>query len=546
MMLPGLLDSTIKISLIVVVALAAAAALRRRSAALRHAVLAAAVVCAAATPILQVILPSWEMRTAREPITVPATLAAPPAVAGPHTPSRPPRMAAIGHLVGPIWMSGAALSLCVLGVGLARLASIASRARLVVDPRWTAVVDDVARRYGIGTRVLLLQSDHPTLLVTWGLVRPKVMLPHVARDWTDDRARIVISHELAHIQRRDWLTQMASEVLRSICWFNPLLWIAGRRLRSESEHACDDAVLSLGVDGTEYAAALVDLARTFSAYRRLWQPGSPAPAMARPSSLERRIRAMLNGRLNRTPITRSACAAIVIALLAVTLPLAGFGAAAQSGSATFSGSLVDEMGRIVPDVPMVLTHAATGATFETRSDESGRFQFGALPAGAYDLNAEKPAFVPHYRVTLPAGENVRRDVTLLLASLEETVSVSDDADAQRPPLFQRWQAYVSEPGTDACSQSPIGGCVVQPVKLGNAQPQYPPNLHGTGKGATVVLRARIGTDGFMKRVQVAAPADPDFAQPALDAVSQWQFTTTRLDGVAVEVPMRVTVHFGRN
>ena len=137
----------------------------------------------------------------------------------------------------------------------------------------------------------LLQSTHPSLLVTWGLARPKVILPAAADAWTDARARVVLSHELAHIRRGDWIVQLSAELLRAFYWFNPLLWIACRRLRLESEHACDDEVMSRGVEGTDYATHLIELARALNQRRHMW---FPAPAMARPSSLERRVRAMLN------------------------------------------------------------------------------------------------------------------------------------------------------------------------------------------------------------------------------------------------------------
>ena len=99
--------------------------------------------------------------------------------------------------------------------------------------------------------MLLLQSDHPALLVTWGLVWPKVILPRAAREWSRDRVRIVLCHELAHIRRGDWILQIAAQLVRCVYWFNPLVWMACARLRLESEQACDDRVLNLGVERTE-------------------------------------------------------------------------------------------------------------------------------------------------------------------------------------------------------------------------------------------------------------------------------------------------------
>jgi beta-lactamase regulating signal transducer with metallopeptidase domain len=99
-----------------------------------------------------------------------------------------------------------------------------------------------------------------------------VILPSPASEWSDARARIVLSHELAHIGRGDWSLQMVAEALRAFHWFNPILWIVCRRLRLESEHACDDEVMRRGVAGTDYATHLVELARSLRQRRQLWLP----------------------------------------------------------------------------------------------------------------------------------------------------------------------------------------------------------------------------------------------------------------------------------
>ena len=140
-----------------------------------------------------------------------------------------------GELPGAVWIAGVTISLFVLLVGLGRLAWVASRAQRVVHGPWTELAREISAGYSLRRPVVLLQSDHPTMLVTWGLVRPRVILPRSARDWPEDRARVVICHELAHIRRGDWAIQMAAEILRSVYWFNPLVWIACKRLRQDSE-----------------------------------------------------------------------------------------------------------------------------------------------------------------------------------------------------------------------------------------------------------------------------------------------------------------------
>jgi TonB family protein len=556
---------TIKVSLILLAGLAVAALLQRRSAAVRHWVLAAALACAAATPALEAVVPSWHVHF-DPPSRVRAVIAI-----GALTETRPQQRADAvqdgnaGPLrflmasAGAIWPAGTAVSVGILLVGLLRLAWLASRAEQIRRGTWAELAEEISREYGLRRRVALLQSDHPTLLVTWGLARPKVLLPLGARGWTPDRVRLVLGHELAHIQRHDWVVQMAAELLRSIYRFNPLLWIACRRLRREGEQACDDAVLNLGIEGTAYASELVDLARAFNRYRRAW---SPAPAMARPSSLERRIRSMLNAHLNRRPITRAACLVSAIALLTITLPIAGFGVFAQTGPAALSGSAIDSIGRILPELRIVLSNLQSQEKRETRSDSAGRFEFAGLPAGDYLLEAEMPGLTAEDRLTLRGGEHVRHDVALQIGSVQETIHVSDGealpppppppppppaptpsrrlAPPAPPPPPPPGQS-VNPPDFDPCSQSLVGGCVTPPTKVRDVKPRYPENRRGSG--AALQVEGRVGTDGFLKDLRVLAPADAEFANAALEAIRQWQFTPTRLDGVPMEVRMRVSVTF---
>src|ERR1700682_1745689 len=135
---------------------------------------------------------------------------------------------------------------------------------------------------------------------------------------------------------------MVAELARAGYWFNPVMWIACRRLRLESEQATDDVVLHAGINGSEYASHLLELARAFSRHSA-WLP---APAIARPSSLERRVSAMLNDRVNRAPITRVARVGIIAALSAVAIAIAS----AQGAFSTFSGTVFDPLNGYLPNV----------------------------------------------------------------------------------------------------------------------------------------------------------------------------------------------------
>ena len=257
---------------------------------------------------------------------------------------------------------------------------------------------------------------------------------------------------------------------------------------------------------------------------------------------------MLNAHLNRSPIARSARIAAVIALLLITVPIAGFGAFAQTPSATFSGSVMDQIGRILPEITLVLSNVQTQAKYDLRSDQTGHFEVVGLPAGDYQLGAQIPGFAYQQgKFTLGAGQNLHRDIALQVGSVQETITVTATTDSgrvERPRVTERVTA-TSQPEFDRCSQSPVGGCLAQPTKIRDVKPRYPQSLRDIGTDGQVTLEGRIGTDGFIKDLRILGTADPDLASAAAEAVGQWQFTPTRLDGVPIEVSVKVSVTFVR-
>lgn len=96
--------------------------------------------------------------------------------------------------------------------------------------------------------------------VSFGLIRPVILLPKQARDWSESLMTDVLLHELSHIKRLDWLTTLLAYVVASLYWMNPLVWFALKQVRDQSEHSCDSAVLAAGRRDTDYAENLLDVA----------------------------------------------------------------------------------------------------------------------------------------------------------------------------------------------------------------------------------------------------------------------------------------------
>jgi TonB family protein len=537
-----------KLSLIVFGALVVSFFLRRRSAALRHWVLAAGVASAAAVPLLTAVVPAWPLPFAtptaftvyEDPFQDAVTTGAPRApraqtggvVQTPAAVSTSRGRLDLATMLQLGWLAGTIVALMILLTGLLRLAWVATHARRITDGRWFDLAQEIARGYGLRRPVVLLQSRHPSLLVTWGLARPKVILPSAADAWSDERARVVLSHELAHIRRADWIVQLSAELLRAFYWFNPLLWVACRRLRLESEHACDDEVMSRGVDGTDYATHLIELARALNQRRHQF---FPAPAMARPSSLERRVRAMLTRSLDRKSISVGTRAAILVLLFAITAVVA----AAQSGFVTLTGTISDESARGIPETTVTLTNEARQAKYEVKTNAIGRFEFVGLPAGEYGLEAKGNGFRVTRDTVTVSGQNLQRNYTLPLGTLAETVTVRDNGRDSTPPTIRE---RVAAPKTE-CVSSGAGGQIKPPKKLRDLAPTYPASLRGTGTYGVVILSARIGLDGYLTDISVLRELHPELAAAAIAAVREWQFSETLLNCQPVEVGMTITVNF---
>ena len=547
-----LLESAIKGSLIVLMALAMMPLLRRRAAALRHWVLSAALVCAAATPAITVAVPEWKLPLGWASTTAPETLRAVAATvdrAGATASSESPQASAVhatgaGTLLFAIWIAGVAVGAAVFFVGLARLRYLASHADRIRDGAWVKWAEEISREYGL-RRPWLFQTDHPMLLVTWGVRRPRILLPSCARRWKEDRIRIVLSHELAHARRRDWLATLGAGLMAIVYWFNPIVWIACRRLRQESEQACDDIVLNRGVEGADYAAHLVDIVRELQQRSHTWVP---APSIARASTLERRVRAMLDTQVNRRPITRLAGAATLLALALVTIPVTSV-VVAQVFT-TLSGSIVDPTNGALADVALVLTNTQNQAKYEVRSDRSGRYEFVGLAAGEYALEATLPGFAKLKGRLTVAGPSLQQDFRLEVGTLQETIVVRASASSSgspnsttvgnrrvTPPVAPKCASVTGQDGT------PIGGNIRPPIKIFDVRPYYPASALSAGANGTVVLEARIGNDGNVEDVKVVSTPHADLAASAMDAVRQWQFEPTFLNCAAIPVNMGITVTF---
>ncbi|HTD61950.1 MAG TPA: M56 family metallopeptidase, partial [Gemmatimonadaceae bacterium] len=323
----------VKATLVLLAGEIAALALRRALPAQRHAVRYATLVSILVLPVVMLATPAWSVHMLpaldAAPTPVTATRGLPPTVAvaiddqarPSPAPARPDVRPTAESITIALWFVGTLMGLCWLVVGHVGLRRLARRSQAVQSPHWRAMLTEECARARIRAPVSLRSSASVSTPLTWGTSVPIILMPETASTWSDDRWRVVLRHELAHVARRDSLAQF---IARSACmfyWFHPLAWAAARRLRAESERACDDRVLSLGTPAPDYAAHLLDIARSAS---QLGASGWLSTAMARPSELEGRLLGVLNRTGRRVTVSRSARVVGAGCAIAMLLTLSAF------------------------------------------------------------------------------------------------------------------------------------------------------------------------------------------------------------------------------
>jgi beta-lactamase regulating signal transducer with metallopeptidase domain len=324
---------------------AAAIGWRRSSAASRHLVWLVAIACMLALPLLSASLPAW-----RVAVLPPTTVDAPvperevvalPVAASPSiidlasTQTAHDTEAALtaialeepaaprdwGQIAFLMWCLGAFVVALPMLLGHVRVWRLSKTAKPASGGAWGALASVLPAQLGLAGRVRIMTSDRATMPMAFGIVNPTVLLPANAEQWPAERRRDVMLHELAHVARRDCLTQLIAQAACALYWFDPLVWLASRALRGERERACDDAVVRAGARPSEYATHLLQVARDLRVPRTT---ALATVCMARRSQLSDRLLAILDERRNRRTVSRRFAVPTWLVALLILIPAAAF------------------------------------------------------------------------------------------------------------------------------------------------------------------------------------------------------------------------------
>ena len=337
-------DAAVKATLLLGAAALVTHVLRHRSAASRHLVWTCALLAALALPVASMIVPRWEVPVVtigkeEQPVgqgfspgsdraaalrarlgeneTAVQRREAEEAAASPSSDVRISWTA----VLFAAWIAGVVVILARLVFGVAAVHLLSRRTAPATGAPWLPLARGLAVDMGVA-RVSFRRSNGPVMPMAWGVLRPVVLMPAEADTWPEERVRVVLLHELAHVKRADCLTHVLAQVSCAFHWMNPLAWVAARNVRTERERACDDLVLAFGTPETTYADQLLEIARSMRAGRFSSTVATASLAMAQRSQLEGRLMAILDPSIPRTGVSRVRTVAATAIALMLVAPLA--------------------------------------------------------------------------------------------------------------------------------------------------------------------------------------------------------------------------------
>jgi TonB family protein len=425
-----------------------------------------------------------------------------------------------------LWAGGVIAMLVRTAAGHWRVRSLFGKAEEIRDSRSLTLAGEIGTSIGFRRAVRLKRSTATDVPFSYGLIRATVLLPRESDSWSDDRRRVVLSHEMIHARRLDSLWGLLAQVALAVNWFNPLAWLAAKQFRKEQERSCDDAVVMAGTASTIYAAHLVDLARSIAI-------PEPALGMAERFDLEGRVHALLDPGRSRKAASRKLCAAMFLAALALMIPLAAVHA---QSPASMTGVVYDPSGAVIPGATISLKSIGAQNEEVARADAAGRYKLQTVPAGQYLMKVMIPGFATYQKeLTLGAGSASTVNVNLAIGEVREAVDI----------VGKRPQPAMS---TAATPQAIRVGGMVQTIKLiSKVAPDYPADAQAEGVEGTVMLKAIVSKDGSLLSIKsVSNGIDPRLVRAALAAVPLWRYQPALLNGEPVEVVTTIDVTFRLN
>lgn len=419
-----------------------------------------------------------------------------------------------------IVVAGIVIRLAWLGLGLLALRRLRRRSTLL-DPPPPTIRDAVLL---VGAHAEFRVADRAISPVTFGMIRPVVLVPIDFAGFGEDQQKAIACHELIHVRRRDWIRSLGDEAVRAVAWFHPAAWWLTAQIRLSREQVVDQEAVARLEARKPYLDALLRLASSERRPRLV-----PAALFLGRTHLSERVTLLLKEvRMSRP---RLALSFLGMALLLFLTGRTIVGAVPLRGAAS------------APPDPQQTLGAARPGQVTASPVLPGK---PALPRKIHDV---RPAFGPDAPdgvliVELDLDEAGAVANAKVIAGGAEPTSAALDAVKQwrfaATGLPARILVGFNAGASSELGDQPavrVGKSVPAPVKTHDVRPVYPSGAVDARIQGVVILEALIAADGSVAEAMVVRSV-PMLDPAALSAVLQWKFAAP-----GFPVQMTVTVNF---
>lgn len=428
-------------------------------------------------------------------------------------------------------------------------------------------------------------SHEVTVPITFGILRPVVLLPTSFIELKPDLQHAIAAHELAHIRRKDWIFALAEEATRAVLWFHPAIWYVLSKIQVARELVVDEDVVRATGNRESYIDALLAFARLRTKFQFV-----PAPLFLRKRHLAERVAHILQevNLMSKRKMLLSMAMSMAVTVIAgaIVVSLLPLRAPAQeqtTGALTRSSGLpkiihqvrpqyppdaklkriqgtvlaevsIDERG-LVTDTriisgPNELRRAAQQAILQWQFAPSGRASRGDIELN-FALNEEQKiigtlkgidlAGIPEHIKQRVAGLiPVKEGDVLAQDTIAETRRALAEVDSRLTPTLTADNVLVIQFAAPA--QIRVGGNVQSAKLVKKVTPLYPALAKQARVQGQVRMNVVIDKAGKVSNIDLVS-GDPELATAAMDAVRQWEYQTTLLNGNPVAVMTTVDVNF---
>ena len=481
-----------------------------------------------------------------------------------------PGIAAIVPWLTPFWIAGVCIFYLAYAAGWISVCRLRRRGVCGASEDWQRQLARLSAQLRLSRPVRLFESclvDAPMVL---GHFRPIILTPiGLLAGLPPGQMEAILLHELAHIRRYDYVVNVLQRSVEGLLFYHPAVWWISHVIRAERENCCDDVVVAMSGNAHEYAVALAALEQN------RWSVHEAAVA-ATGGSLVKRIRRLLYPKGPNGAWTPVFSVAILMATLAVALTAWQATPSQQSHAASPYDKWLNE------DVVYIISDQERAAFQKlTTDDERQKFieQFwqqrdptpGTVENEFQEEHYRRIAFVnEHFAATNLVGWKTDRGRIYILYGPPDEIESHPSPHAGAP--FEEWLYHrmdgvgdniifrftdtllngeypltlnpiLAKTATGRVPERVSAGAQVQERNLiTRVDPIYPPLAMQARIQGVVRFRVVIGKDGRVLNVQLVS-GHPLLVSAATDALRQWVYRPTLLNGEPVEVVTSVDVNF---